>query len=64
MNVFVSETCYRQVFGSKKGSSLRRIDDFNRLVGRLREIGSRGELQVKGLGTKKYRSMGGRDVYA
>lgn len=63
MNVFVSETCYRQVFGSKKGSSLRRIDDFNRLVGRLREIGSRGELQVKGLGTKKYRSMGGRDVY-
>ncbi len=63
MNVFVSETCYRQVFGTKKGSSLRRIDDFNRLVGRLQEAGSRADLQVKGLGTKKYRSMGGRDIY-
>ncbi len=63
MNVFVSETCYRQVFGSKKGSSLRRIDDFNRLVGRLQAAQTRDDLQVKGLGTKKYRSMGGHDVY-
>lgn len=63
MNVFVSETCYRQVFGSKKGSSARRVDDFNRLVGRLREARTREDLQVKGLGTKKYRSMGSHDVY-
>lgn len=62
MNVFVSETCYRQVFGSKKGSSAQRVDDFNRLVGRLQVAQTRSDLMVKGLGTKKYRSMG-RDVY-
>ncbi len=62
MNVFVSETCYRQVFGGRKGSSARRTDDFNRLVGRLQAARSRADLMVKGLGTKKYRSMG-RDVY-
>ena len=61
MNVFVSETCYRQVFGSKKGSSAQRVDDFNRLVGRLQAARTRSDLMVKGLGTKKYRSMG-RDV--
>ena len=62
MNVFVSETCYRQVFGSRKGSSPQRVDDFNRLVGRLQSARTRADLMVKGLGTKKYRSMG-RDVY-
>ena len=63
MNVFVSETCYRQVFGSAKGSSARRVGDFNRLVARLQAAVTRDDLQVKGLGTKKYRSMGGHDVY-
>ena len=63
MNVFVSEVCYRQMFGSVKGSSTRRQDDFNRLVARLQAARTREDLQVKGLGTKKYRSMGGRDVY-
>ncbi len=62
MNVFVSQTCYRQVWGSVKGSSTRRVEDFNRLVERLREARTREDLQVKGLGTKKYRSVGG-DVY-
>ena len=62
MNVFVSETCYRQVFGGKKGTSIRRVDDFNRLVARLQAACTREDLQVKGLGTKKYRSLG-HDVY-
>lgn len=62
MNVFVSETCYRQVFGSKKGSSAQRVDDFNRLVARLQAARTRADLMVKGLGTKKYRSLG-HDVY-
>lgn len=62
MNVFVSETCYRQVFGSAKGSSAQRVDDFNRLVARLQEARTRWDLSVKGLGTKKYRSLD-HDVY-
>ncbi len=62
MNVFVSETCYRQVFGGKRGRNARRIDDFNRLVARLQTATSRRDLQVKGLGTKKYRSLD-HDVY-
>lgn len=62
MNVFVSETCYRQIFGGKKGANARRVDDFNRLVERLQRACTREDLQVKGLGTKKYRSLG-HDVY-
>jgi hypothetical protein len=62
VNVFVSETCYRQVYGSAKGSSARRVDDFNRLVARLQAARTRDDLQVKGLGTKKYRSLN-HDVY-
>lgn len=62
MNVFVSQTCYRQVYGSVKGSSARRVEDFNRLVARLQAARTRDDLQVKGLGTKKYRSVGA-DVY-
>lgn len=62
MNVFVSETCYRQVFGSVKGSSARRVDDFNRLVARFQEARGRWDLSAKGLGIKKYRSLG-HDVY-
>lgn len=62
MNVFVSQTCYRQVYGTVKGSSTRRVEDFNRLVERLQQARTRDDLQVKGLGTKKYRSVGG-DVY-
>ncbi len=62
MNVFVSQTCYRQVYGTVKGSSTRRVEDFNRLVARLQQARTRDDLQVKGLGTKKYRSVGG-DVY-
>lgn len=62
MNVFVSETCFRQVFGGMKGSSARRVEDFNRLVARLRRARTREDLQAKGLGTKKYKSVG-RDVY-
>ena len=62
MNVFVSETCFRQVFGSAKGSSTQRQDDFNRLVARLQAAQTRDDLQVKGLGTKKYRSIN-HDVY-
>ena len=62
MNVFVTQTCYRQVFGGTLGNVAARIDDFNRVVERLQLAGSRADLMVKGLGTKKYRNVAG-DVY-